>query len=182
MGPLKIFFLVCLMLVVTTEARSQLNWRSRASTLLCNHPGSRSQKAVKIRQELHSIFPDWSWYVSVTDDNVTWTYFHEGSSEQWMHTCGYNMFIWSKEDSKIKRCSSADRSRVENMIRTADYQGYSESDIHKNISKLLIKSDIDYHLLYVDDGHLHSSHASHFSSVGCSVAKNGNHNVFVYIK
>ena len=186
MGHLKIFLLLCIMSVVTTEARTKLNWRSRASTLLCNHPGSRSDKAVKIRKELLSTYPDWSWYVSVMDDDVSWSFDHDLSSteEQWKHVCGYNMFIWFKKDSKIDKrpCSSADTSIVEDIIRIADSQGFSSSDVRIDIDRLMRQSGIGFHLISVDDGNSHSSHASHLASTGCSVAKNANHDVFVYLK
>jgi len=186
MGHLMILLHLCIMSVVMTEARTQLNWRSRASTLLCNHPGSRSDKALKIRKELHSTYPDWSWYVSVMDDDVSWSSDHDRSSteEQWKHVCGYNMFIWYKEDSKIDKrpCSSVDTSIVEDIIRTADSQGYSSSDVRFDINRLMREYGIGFHLISVDDGNRHSSHASQLTSTGCSVAKNANHDVFVYLK
>ena len=186
MGSMKIFLFVCLMLVVKSKAAPQSFWKRYASTLLCNHPGSRSDKALKIRESLHDIFPDYSWYVSVMDDNVSGSYLHDTSSEvkQWKNKCGYNMFIWYKEDSKIAKspCSSEDISIVEDILRIADSHGFSRSDVLFDIERLMKQSGIGFHLISVDDGYLQSSHASHLTSLGCSVAKNSNHDVFVYIK
>ena len=141
MGSLKIFLLVCLILVVKSKAAPQSFWKRYASTLLCNHPGSRSDKALKIRESLHDIFPDYSWYVSVMDENVSGSYLYDTSSEvkQWKNKCGYNMFIWYKADSKIDKntCSSEDISIVEDVIRTADAQGFSRSDVQPLLFKCL---------------------------------------------
>ena len=120
------------------------------------------------------------------DDDVSWSSDHDQLSgeEQWKNVCGYNMFIWYKKDSKIDKtpCSSEDRSIVEDMIKTADSQGFSSSDVRSDVDRLLRKSGIDFHLIFVDDGNSHSSHASNLASTGCSVAKNDNHDVFVYLK
>ena len=157
---------------------------SGVTDLLCNHPVSRSDNAIKIRDELHSTFPDFSFYVSVMNDDVFWSYYTKNSceKEEWKDTCGYNMFMWHMEDSKIEPCSSEDISTVEDIIRTADSQGFSRSDVLFDIESLMKQSGIGFHLISVDDGYLQSSHASHLTSLGCSVAKNSNHDVFVYIK
>ena len=189
MGPLKIYLLVCVMSMVTIEARTELDWKSRATTLLCNHPGSRSEKATKIRKELHSTYPDFSFYISVMNEDVDLTYHTDNDNssekEQWEELCGYNMFIWYKKDSKIgkRRCSSENKSIVKDIIRTADSQGSSNFNVMLVLDRLMEQSGIDFHLISVEDGNFQSSHASHFSSVGCSVAYNtGNHDVFVYLK
>ena len=156
------------------------------STLLCEKRISIDEKAVKIKEDLHDRYPYYSWYVRIMDDNVAGKILHDKSSEvkQWKNKCGYNMFIWYKEDSKIAKgpCSSKDISVVEDIIRTADSQGISRSDVLFDIESLMEQSGIGFHLLSVDDGYLQSSHASHLTSLGCSVAKNSNHDVFVYIK
>ena len=184
MDPLKIYLFVCLMLIFSIEARLESDWHSDVTDLLCNHPGSRSDKAIKIRDELHSTFPDFSFYVSVMNDDVFWSYYTKNSceKEEWKDTCGYNMFMWHMEDSKIEPCSSEDISTVEDIIRTADSQGFNSIDVKFDIDRLMKRFGIDFHFIYVDDGKSQSSHASHFSSVGCSVAKRGNHDVFVYLK
>jgi len=83
MGHLKIYLLVCMMSMITIEARTELDWKNRATTLLCNHPGSRSDKVTKIRKELHSTYPDFSFYISVMNEDVDLTYHtdNDNSSE-----------------------------------------------------------------------------------------------------
>ena len=187
MGSLKFFLLVCLMLVVKSKAGPQSFWKRYASTLLCEHPGSRSDKALKIRKSLHDIYPGYSWYVSVMDDNVSGSYLHDTSSEvqQWKNKCGYNMFIWYKEDSKIAKgpCSYEDVSIVEDILRIADSHGFSRSDVLFDIERLMKQIGIGFHLISVDNGNRHSSHDFHLSkALGCSVARSNNYDVFVYIE
>ena len=162
MGHLKIYLLVCIMSMVAIEARTELDWKSRATTLLCNHPGSRTDKATKIRKELHSTYPDFSFYISIMNEDVDLTYHTDNDNssekEQWEEVCGYNMFIWYKKDSKIgkRRCFSENKSIVKDIIRTADSQGSSNYDVMLVLDRLMEQSGIDFHLISVEDGNFQS--------------------------
>ena len=190
---MKIFLLVCLMLVVKSKAAPQIFWKRWMSTLLCEKRISIKEKAIKIKEDLNDRYPYYSWYVNVMDADVSWSYVHDKSSEdeEWKNKCGYNMYIWYKEDSKIdkKPCSSEDISEVERVIRILDefFLDNVETYINTLGNLLRYQSGIDFHLISGDDGFAHSSSASHLTSPGCSVYMSSprnttNPDIFVYLK
>ena len=185
------FFLLCSMFVVinikgTAAAATHPDWKNHARILLCNHPGSREDKATKIRDELHSDYPDYSWYVNVMESDVAWGFHRdaESASWQWVNTCGYNMFIWYKADSLTdkKTCSSKDRSEVAEIIKAADSKGLSNHEVKDKIQRLMKISGIGYHLISVDDGHSQSYSALELHHRYCLVVGSRYHDVFVYLK
>ena len=188
----KMFLLLSLMLVVinikgTAAAATHPDWKKHAVILLCNHPGSITDKASKIRDELHSDFPDYSWFVNVMDDNVAWSYYQDdhSSAEKWENKCGYHMFIWYKADSLIdkKSCTSKQKSAAEDIVKASDSKGVSNSDVRDKIQRLMKISGLGYHFISVDDGNSKSFFGANLYYYNdCFVFKDLNHDVSVYLK
>ena len=162
-------------------------WMRRATRLLCTHPGSRSGKAIKIREELKNDYPDYSWYISVLDPMVGYATHYSNAAltgfKMWATTCGYKMFIWFKADSQIERisCSSQDISTIEVIVKAADSEGLSSDGVRDEIQRLMNLSGVEWHLIFVNDKVGKSFYAADLYSF-CHVAKHVNHDVFVYFK
>ena len=175
-------------LKVAAETPPDSSWVRLGSSLLCTHQGSISEKANKIREELHIDHPKYSWYISILEGSVGYALHYTNTSltgfKMWAITCGYKMFIWYKADSQIDRvsCSSEEISKVENIIRIVDdSKGLSSDNVIDEIVNQMKVWGIQWHLIFVNDIIGKSHYAADLYSF-CHAAKHKYHDVFVYFK
>jgi len=129
-----------------------IHWKSYAYTLMCNHPGSDSEKASKVNDEMSSDYPEHNWVVAISHEDLESTYSNKGGTyEMWRNTCGKDMYVWTKPDSKFEKtsCTSTEEEQVASIIHLAELTGTSAATIRDTIKSNLKVFGIPYHLVIV---------------------------------
>merc|ERR1719369_541317 len=123
---------------------------ANAHSLLCNHNGSRSEKAKEITDTLKVDYPGNHWFVNIIDKGKDWVFSQStGEKESWHDTCGYDMLIWARSKSEITKtsCSSEEQERAKTIIDMAELTGSNYTDVMEKLESTLSLFDIN--TLYV---------------------------------
>jgi len=181
--------LLLIVLGVNSIAASTLrdSWRSNAYTLMCNHPGSNSVKATKVRDELRDDYPGRNWVVAITyqaDELVYFPFVPVGGATYipWTNTCGKNMYVWTKPNSEFEKttCTLTVKRQVANIILWAEMTGGTASAIRNGIRSGLRENRIPYHLIVVVERY--DSYVSTDVYGSCFLQHTGdNHKIYVYL-
>merc|ERR1712215_313542 len=157
MNPLLFPFLLPVVIIsvfdLRTDAADPHKWNGTARSLLCNASGTKKEKALEIKQNLESYYPDDLWYILVMDEDQRLSYrYNDGHLETYPNACDkLDMLIWNSEASKTE-CDSKRRDQVNLVVTNNDDKGKTSEAIRKSMTLSMNTYEYDFHFIVVNDG------------------------------
>ena len=160
-------------------------WRGYAHSLLCNTPGSNTEKADEIVDRLYEADEDSNWIVFISD-NDEGSAFSKRTGEKVWHddTCGKAMYVWTREDSLFAgtSCSDEDERRMTTLMRSAVSGGGDNAAVRDRLKTDIDNFGYDFHFMRVasDTGNWRQR-VRIYPSCAMSLNSNG-YMIYVYMK